>query len=90
MANRKNLKSTINSICSDIFAECVAFSLYGSKANEDNVEALLKSIVKIREDFISRISHPEPGLSKKVYYDKLANDFTKQITEIIDHIGNLN
>ncbi len=89
MANRKKLKTTINSICSDVFAECVAFSLYGRNAHEDNVEALLESIVKIRKDYISRISHPEPGLSKKVYYDKLANDFAEQISEIIDHISNL-
>ncbi len=89
MANKKLLKSTINGICSDIFAECVAISLYGNKPAQENVDALLGSIVKIRKDFISRISHPEPGLSKKVYYDKLANDFSEQISEVIDHINNL-
>ena len=89
MPNRKYLKHTINTICSDVFAECVAISLYHGKTNEDNVEALLKSIISTREDFISRISHPEPGMSKKVYFDKLANDFTEHISEIIDQIANL-
>ena len=89
MPNRKDLKSTINSICSDVFAECVAMSLYHGNAHEDNVEALLKSILAIRNDFISRISHPEPGMKKKVYFDHLANSFAEQISEVIDQISNL-
>ena len=84
MANRKDLKTSINNICRDVFAECVAMSLY-----HGNVEALLYSILAIRDDFISRISHPEPGMDKKVYFDHLANSFTEQITEIIDQISNL-
>ncbi|MBR0117556.1 MAG: hypothetical protein IKH02_01340 [Prevotella sp.] len=89
MPNRKDLKQSINNICSDVFAECVATSLYSGKINEANVDALLASILKTRDDFISRISHPEPGMRKKDYYNHLAKDFTEQISEIIDHIGNL-
>lgn len=89
MANRKDLKTSINNICRDVFAECVAMSLYHGKADEENVDALLYSILAIRNDFISRISHPEPGMDKKVYFDHLANSFTEQITEIIDQISNL-
>ena len=89
MPNRKDLKRSINTICSDVFAECVAVSLYHGKANEDNVNALLKSIISTREDFISRISHPEPGMKKKEYYDHLAASFTEHISEIIDQIANL-
>jgi hypothetical protein len=89
MPNKKDLKSTINSICSDVFAECVAMSLYHSKADEENVNALLASILDVRDDFISRISHPEPGMKKKEYYDHLARSFTEQISEIIDQISNL-
>ncbi len=87
--NRKDLKKSINSICSDVFAECVATSLYCGNTNEANVDSLLASILDVRNDFISRISHPEPGMSKKAYYDRLAQDFTEHISEIIDHIGNL-
>ena len=89
MPNRKDLKKTINNICSDVFAECVATSLYSGKTNEDNVDSLLATILNVRNDFISRISHPEPGMRPKEYYDHLAKDFTEHISEIIDHIGNL-
>ena len=87
--NKKDLKKIINSLCSDAFAECVAMSLYHGKAHATNVEALLGSISKTRTDYISRISHPEPGMRKKEYYDHLANSFTEQLSEIIDQISNL-
>ena len=88
MPNRKDLKKSINSICSDVFAECVAMSLY-SNTHEENVDAVLSSILAIRADFISRISHPEPGMKKKDYYDHLANAFTEQISEVMDQICNM-
>lgn len=89
MPNRKDLKKTINTICSAVLAECIAMSLYHGKTDESNVEALIGSILATRDDYISRISHPEPGMSRKAYYDHLANNFTEQISEIIDHICNL-
>ncbi|MBP8757286.1 MAG: hypothetical protein KBH27_02530 [Prevotella sp.] len=89
MANKRNLKRTINYICSDLFAEAVAASLYGEKPNKDNIDALLSSILIIHNDFLSRVSHPEPGMDKKVYYKAIIEDFNKQASEIIDQIQNL-
>jgi hypothetical protein len=89
MANKRNLKRTINYICSDLFAEVVAASLYGEKPNKDNTDALLTSLIIIHNDYISRVSHPEPGISTKAYYKALIDDFNKQVSEIIDQIQNL-
>ena len=89
MANKRNLKRTINYICSDLFAEAVAASLYGEKPNKDNIDALLSSILIIHNDFLSRVSHPEPGMDKKFYYKAIIEDFNKQASEIIDQIQNL-
>ena len=89
MANKRNLKRTINYICCDLFAEAVAASLYGEKPNKDNIDALLSSILIIHNDFLSRVSHPEPGMDKKVYYKAIIEDFNKQASEIIDQIQNL-
>ena len=89
MANKRNLKRTINYICSDLFAEAVSASLYGEKPNKDNIDALLSSILIIHNDFLSRVSHPEPGMDKKVYYKAIIEDFNKQASEIIDQIQNL-
>ena len=89
MANKREIKRSINYICSDLIAETVAASLYDKKASKENLEALLASILIIHDDFIRRVSHPEPGLVPKVYYKAIIEDFNKQVSEIIDHIQNL-
>ena len=90
MANKKDLKRTINYICSDLFAECIATSLYGSpKPSEEDINALLSSILIINSDYIKRISHPEPGMQPKKYFKVLINDFNKQVGEIVDQISSL-
>ena len=89
MPNKRDLKHSIHFICDELIAECIAITLYESGVHIENVESLFSSINAIREDFISRISHPEPGMKQKDYYDKLANDFAEQISEIVDNLGNL-
>lgn len=89
MANKKELKRTINSICSDLFAEAMAASLYGNKDNKEAADNLLPAIIITRNDFISRISHPEPGMKAKQYYKKLVSDFSETASDIIDKIGNI-
>ena len=87
MANKRKLKKGIQLICEDLFAECVAVSLYGPVTYKDNAEALLYAIVKMQDNFIKRISHPEPGISAKVYYKDLREKFSVQISEILDQIN---
>ena len=90
MTNKRNLKRTINYICSDLFAECIAASLHGSvKTPNEDIDALLSSILIIHSNYICRISHPEPGMKAKTYYKVLINDFNKQVSELIDQITNL-
>lgn len=89
MANKRDLKRTINYITSELFAECVAASLYNGKNASADVDGILSSVVMIHNDFISRVSHPEPGISQKQYYKKLTVEFNKQASEVIDQICNL-
>lgn len=89
MANKRFLKRAIKSICTEIFAECVAASVYGTETTKDNGEALLFSIIRLQNDFISRISHPEPGLAPKLYFKKLREGFSAEANDIIDQINNL-
>ena len=89
MTNKKDLKRTINYICSDLFAECVAASLYSGKPNEANVNALLACILQTQEDYVKRISHPEPGMKPKEYFHDLIMNFNKQVDDIVDQICNL-
>ncbi len=89
MANKRDLKRTINYITSELFAETVAASLYNGKPTQEDVDGILSSIVMVNGDYISRVSHPEPGLKPTTYYKDLIKDFNKQVSEIIDQISNL-
>ncbi len=89
MANKRDLKQNISAICSELFAEGVATSLYGDKENQADIEALLSSILVIHSDYIRRISHPEPGMSQKKYFKTLIDDFNKQASELADQICNI-
>ncbi len=88
MANKRDLKKNINYICSELFAECVANSLYNGKFDDKNTEALLHSILSIHSNYIRRVSHPEPGMAAKKYYADLISGFNEQINETIDQITN--
>ena len=81
MPNKRTLKREIKQTCLDIFAECVAVSLYGTPKEKECAEALMHTLIKT-----SRISHPEPGLPAKAYFNDLVNKFNEQISEIINQI----
>ena len=87
MASKKTLKRAIHSLCEALFAEAISVSLYGTKGQQGNAEALLFSILKVEDEFIRRASHPEPGLSAKVYFKDLREKFSAQVSEIIDQLN---
>ena len=51
MAKKRELKRSIDYVCSDLFAEAVAASLYGKKINQENLDALLRVILSVHNDF---------------------------------------
>ncbi|MDY6206485.1 MAG: hypothetical protein SPI30_07075 [Prevotella sp.] len=89
MSSKRKLKLYINNVCTELFAECMAVTLYGTDINKENVGALLSSILVIHNDYIRRVSHPEPGMKAKTFYKKLTEDFNEQVKEILDQIDNL-
>lgn len=88
MANRRILKRNINSVCSELFSEVIAASVYSDKCNGADVKALLASILVIHDDYVRRVSHVEPGMSAKVFFDSLIASFNKQMSEIEDQVAN--
>lgn len=88
MANKRILKRKINYVCSELFSEVVAAS-YSIKADDENVKALLTSILVIHNDYIRRVSHVEPGMPATKFFKDLITKFNKQVSEIIDQISNI-
>lgn len=89
MANKRQLKRTINYVTSELFAEAMAAVIYSTKANKEEGDSILASVILMRDDFISRVSHPEPGMPAKKYYKILVNNFNSVVSETIDNISNL-
>lgn len=89
MTNKRTLKKSITQICEAMFTECVATSFSAQKSSQENIEALLFSIVRMQDDFLSRISHPEPGMPAKQYFKVLREKFAAQASELIDQINNM-
>lgn len=89
MANKRDLKRGVSYICGELFAECVATSIYSNNADKANVDSLLKTIMHTHSDYIMRVSHPEPGMPAKKYYQTLIESFNKDVNDIVDQIGNL-
>ena len=87
MMNKRSLKKAIIAVSDQLFANAVAVSLYGTDRNAENDEALIQSILSMREDFVSRISHPEPGMKKQEYYKDLREKFISQAQELADQIS---
>jgi hypothetical protein len=40
----------------------------------------------MRNNFVRRISHPEPGMSAKAYYKDLKEKFAAQASELLDQL----
>lgn len=89
MANKRILKKRINHICSELFSECIAKSLYSGRKNTESINAVLSAILIIHNKYICRVSHPEPGIPPKKYYKDLKDRFYVQICEITDNIANV-
>lgn len=89
MANKRDLKRGINYICSELFAECIATSIYSNNSDRNNMDTLLKSVMRMHSDYIMRVSHPEPGMKAKKYYNALIQSFNNDVNEIVDQISNL-
>lgn len=89
MANKRQLKRSINGVSNNLLTMCMVSALFNCKPEHQDVEGIIFSILINRNDFLSRVSHPEPGMATKVYYKTLIADFNKQVSEIIDQISSL-
>ena len=88
MANRKDLKKAINSMAGEVFTECIICSLNLSEEGKQKADKVMTDILNMQNEFISRISHTEPG-NVKGFYKKLREDFSTQVDGIVTAIGQL-
>ena len=88
MASRRELKKNVNYIAGELFMVCLVNSLYVPGTDKAKADELMGKILSMQDEFISRISHTEPG-NVKGYYKKFRSDFNAKVDEVIEAIGKL-
>ena len=59
-----------------------------AEADKAKADKVMTDILNMQDDFVSRISHTEPG-NVKGFYKKLREDFNKRVDEILEAMGQL-
>lgn len=88
MASRRELKKNVNYIAGELFTECLICNP-AADADKKKADEILTQILVMQDEFLSRISHTEPG-NVKGFYKKFRSDFNAKVNEIIDAIAALN
>jgi hypothetical protein len=88
MASRRELKRDISYVIGDIFTECLIYKELVPGTDKEEAEKLIVDLLRIDNEFITRISHTEPGKAKE-YYRALIKDFQSQISDVLDKLTKL-
>lgn len=88
MAKRRELKKNVNYIAGELFTECLINCTFIPGTDQAKADELMGKILQMQDEFLSRISHTEPG-NVKGFYKKFHADFNAKVNEIIEEIGKL-
>ncbi len=88
MASRKNYKKVITYIA-DQLATQAFFASYDSKADAAEWIEVFNSIFALNKEYIARVSHVEPGLPARKYFDTVSMSFNEDAKAILDKINTL-
>lgn len=88
MASRRNLKKDINYVIGDLFTECLIYKELIPGSNQEAADDLMIDLLKMDSEFITRISHTEPGAAKQ-YYRTFYKDFSAALQNIADKLNSL-
>jgi hypothetical protein len=90
----ENILKTYSTQCCDdkvgsqVLTSAADITKYLPQGFSQKGDTLMAEILKMQDEFISRISHTEPG-NVKGFYKKLRADFNAKVDEIIDAMGKL-
>lgn len=88
MASRRNLKKVITFIVDDLATEAFLVS-YNAKADTEAWVNVFNKIFSLNNDYVARVSHVEPGMPAKKYFNALCESFNKDAKAILDEISQL-
>lgn len=85
MASRRQLKKSIRTISGELISNCTVLNMCGVHNNE-KTNTLLRKVMAIHNEYISRISHTQKG-NEKLFYKKLRQDYTQEVEALAEEIN---
>ncbi len=85
MASRKNLKKVIAFIVDDLATEAF-FASYDAQGDTEAWVSVFNRIFGLNKEYVARVSHVEPGMPAKKYFNALCDSFNADAKEIHQEI----
>ncbi len=88
MASRRNLKKVITFVVDELATEAFLMS-YDAKGDTEAWVNLFNKIFSLNNDYIARVSHVEPGMPARKYFNALCDSFNADAKVILDEVAQL-
>ncbi len=88
MTSRRKLKKNVQGVFDCLISEFLYLAANTTKANNESLKALIDRIIKSNCEYITRISHTEPG-NVKGFYKKLHTDIKAEVNAITEEFKKL-
>lgn len=88
MASRKNLKKVITFVSDGLATDAFLLS-YNAEGDVSAWVDLFNRIFSMNNDYIARVSHVEPGMPAKKYFNSLCDSFNADAKALLDEINKL-
>lgn len=88
MASIRNLKKDLNYLSYELLTETFAYKHFHPELDEKKLDDAIRNIVKIRNEILQRINHPdtfESPSEQKQFYHKIQEDMVK-LVDVIDEL----
>ena len=82
------MKKRVKDVCTLLTMECLLKTLQVSGDKKDRLDKIVGDVLDLRDDFVSRISHTEPG-NVKGYYRKFHEDFSNKVENVAGELDKL-
>ena len=88
MASRKNLKKVITFVVDELATEAFLLS-YDAQGDTAAWVDLFNRIFSLNNEYIARVSHAEPGMPAKKYFNTLCDSFNADAKALLEEIAKL-
>ncbi len=85
MASRRDLKKVIAFITDELAAQAFVVSC-DKQCDAESWVAVFNKIIALSKDYTARVSHVEPGMPAKKYFNALCDSFNADAMAILDDI----